>query len=629
MVPYACTLGLCNDCPKNLPTVNHETVTGTADRNSRITYKTNCTAYTCPNHPRKVRYETKCDDCQRENIPAKDRPKLVTKAVVAYKNLCIGDFKDTVYPAQLRSFSQHRFLRHVLGKTWSLGQRETLPLENPGSVLCHRDYTTRLPMIPNNQVMGNGMTGTPLVGMEGMVVKFKDPTLDRLALHWFGWLSDEKQQDARTSFVNTAKLIETMQARGYLQPDEGHVLYIVSDGCAKQYKCANTLQTYNMLADRYRICIDVMITAPYHGKSLVDALAGLDKSVIKAGLRRGIDCATINDKNEPISQAIACFRYLAHEDRRYGDITDTKHKKKEGQSRVDERHYGISNYSAANPIPLKDCSFKIDADQWGDGQKNKLKEMYEYFFSPDLPLNQCAVRRIPCCCKGPGGCEEQMLSGWDFSKLAQDQKRFQRPTDCKLAPMMQDLNDWLFIQTDLLQGQSDNAKSQVNKVIQGSLDLHIRSMRAAVKSGNFGAVSSSDDEGYWLVRWTGPPHQLTEDAFVEGGSVIMPIGTWVCEAEWYRRIPYAPGWYERHKCAKQARRETPLSHPTGRQNKRKSEGLQCKNANDTASSSQRRIRQRHRQRLLREVHPGQRIGPDPTRCTPPWKTGTASVEWRG
>ena len=66
-------------------------------------------------------------------------------------------------------------------------------------------------MIPNNQVMGNGMTGTPLVGMEGMVVKFKDSTLDRLVLHWFGWLSDEKQQDARTSFTNTAKLIETMQ----------------------------------------------------------------------------------------------------------------------------------------------------------------------------------------------------------------------------------------------------------------------------------------------------------------------------------------------------------------------------------------------------------------------------------
>ena len=27
----------------------------------------------------------------------------------------------------------------------------------------------------------------------------------------------------------------------------------------------------------------------------------------------------------------------------------------------------------------------------------------------------------------------------------------------------------------------------------------------------------------------------------------MPIGTWVCEAEWYKWIPYALGWYERHK----------------------------------------------------------------------------------
>ena len=34
---------------------------------------------------------------------------------------------------------------------------------------------------------------------------------------------------------------------------------------------------------------------------------------------------------------------------------------------------------------------------------------------------------------------------------------------------------------------------------------------------------------------------------VEGGDVAMPIGTWVCDTEWYKRIPYAPGWYERHK----------------------------------------------------------------------------------
>ena len=134
----------------------------------------------------------------------------------------------------------------------------------------------------DNLPMSVGIGGSiPLVGMKGMVVKFKDSTLDRQGLHWFGWLSDEKQQDVRTSYVNTAKFIEKMRTLNCLRADEDEVLYIVSDGCAKQYKCANTLQTFMYLADRYRIPIDIMVTAPYHNKSLVDAQAGLDKSVLK------------------------------------------------------------------------------------------------------------------------------------------------------------------------------------------------------------------------------------------------------------------------------------------------------------------------------------------------------------
>jgi hypothetical protein len=133
-----------------------------------------------------------------------------------------------------------------------------------------------------------------------------------------------------------------------------------------------------------------------------------------------------------------------------------------------------------------------------------------------------------------------------LSKSPQDQERFQRPPNCKLTPMMKDMNDWLFIRTDLVQAHSDSAKSQINMVLQHSLDLHVASMSTAVKSGNFGVISSNDDEGYWLVKWTGPPHQLTMESFVEGGNVAMPIGTWVCEAEWYRRVPYAAQWYERY-----------------------------------------------------------------------------------
>ena len=165
-------------------------------------------------------------------------------------------------------------------------------------------------------------------------------------------MSDEKQQDARTSFVNTSKLIEKMRALKCLRPNEDDVLYVVSDGCAKQYKCANTLQTYIYLADRYGISIDVMVTAPYHGKSLVDAQAGLDKSMIKQKLIKELDNAIINEHGNHISQAEVCLAALSVDGRKHGDVTDTKHKKKEGKQKFDERHYDLSNYSNNNPIPL-------------------------------------------------------------------------------------------------------------------------------------------------------------------------------------------------------------------------------------------------------------------------------------
>ena len=335
-------------------------------------------------------------------------------------------------------------------------------------------------------------------------------------------MSDERQQDARTSFVNQANLIDRMRNLNCLQADQDHVLYVVSDGCAKQYKCANTLQTYMYLADRYQICINVMIMAPYHGKSLVDALAGLDKTVLKRMLINGFDSAIIDDENKQISQAEVCHGVLANSNRKNGDVNDTKHKRRNDESRVDERHYRISNYDSQCPIPLKDCTFKTSAKQWGNGNKNKQKEMYEYCFSPDLPLNTCAVCRLPCFCKGPGGCNEQKLRPWDFSKTAQDQERFQRPVNCKLFPMMKDMNDWIFIKTELVQTNNDVAISQCNKVLNESINLRVLEIKAAIKPLHFAAISCNDKrESFWLVQWRGEPFQLTQEEIVEGGTVLM------------------------------------------------------------------------------------------------------------
>ena len=81
---------------------------------------------------------------------------------------------------------------------------------------------------------------------------------------------------------------------------------------------------------------------------------------------------------------------------------------------------------------------------------------------------------------------------WDFTKTHQDQERFQRPANCKLFPMMKDMNDWIFIETELVQQHNDVAKSQCNKVLNKSINLHIQEIKAAMKPLHFGAISCNN-----------------------------------------------------------------------------------------------------------------------------------------
>ena len=112
---------------------------------------------------------------------------------------------------------------------------------------------------------------------------------------------------------------------------------------------------------------------------------------------------------------------------------------------------------------------------------------------------------------------------------------------------MKDMNDWLFITTSLVQENSDKAKTQCNLVLEKSLDLHVETFHLEIKINKFGAISSGDHEPFWLDQWQGPPHQLTVETMVEGSDIPMPVGTWVCHAVYFDRIPQTRQWYERMK----------------------------------------------------------------------------------
>ena len=244
-----------------------------------------------------------------------------------------------------------------------------------------------------------------------------------------------------------------------------------------------------------------MITAPYHGKSLVDALAGVDKAVLRQKLTdaKGFDSATRDADGNIVEQAVVCADELSAESRRHGLVVDTKHKRRPDQAKVDLRQYKVSNYTKEEPIPFKDCTFKAHPSQFGSEPKSGLAEHYQFQFHPDLPLNTCALRRIPCLCLP---CKAQMKTPWDYGKPAEEQARFKTPQNCIRAPLMDGLNEWKLINVDLVT-DSNKARKQVNKILQLMLDRHVERMYEAIWSTGLvpSAALTTPKSSGWCSGW--------------------------------------------------------------------------------------------------------------------------------
>jgi hypothetical protein len=113
-VKYSCALGQCEDCP-DLPTCFQERSQHIQEESNVISYKVICNEYRCGAHGFVGYIKVPCTKCIYERIPPKNRPTVKGKEQIVIKACSIGDFMKDVYPKQLRSYSQHRFLCRVLG----------------------------------------------------------------------------------------------------------------------------------------------------------------------------------------------------------------------------------------------------------------------------------------------------------------------------------------------------------------------------------------------------------------------------------------------------------------------------------------------------------------------------------
>ena len=133
-----------------------------------------------------------------------------------------------------------------------------------------------------------------------------------LALDFLFFLKDSKVQHASTVYNHMDKLLAKLKKLGVLK-DGGRIL-CMTDGCAAQYRSATSLFWMAMNARKYNIVLDRGICCTDHGKSIVDAINGVDKNTILRYTMRSVLAAedALNKKSKSI-QVVHSFNNASGE----------------------------------------------------------------------------------------------------------------------------------------------------------------------------------------------------------------------------------------------------------------------------------------------------------------------------
>ena len=106
---------------------------------------------------------------------------------------------------------------------------------------------------------------------------FTLPRPRHAVFHYF--LSDDSKQDAATTTAHSKRLISLLKNEKVLKTSLS-TIWENTDGCAEQYRCASALYLMSVMSQTYSIIIDWGVSAPGHGKEVVDGLNAVDKSYI-------------------------------------------------------------------------------------------------------------------------------------------------------------------------------------------------------------------------------------------------------------------------------------------------------------------------------------------------------------
>lgn len=187
--------------------------------------------------------------------------------------------------------------------------------------------------------------------------------------------------------------------------------------------------------------IDRGVCTVGHGKSIVDAINGVDKNIIlRATVRQIKEAADANnidtkslsahvyqDDKGKISTAEAVKEILEA----YHKLKSKRRVKKEGRN-VKDRCYHIRKIDQKmNESKYKCIQFPKEDILFSD--------MYHYYCCQRLGGGRVTLRRVACYCNN---CNINIQKKWEEGVDAQDQSRFKQIDDCYFSSLLGDENKW-------------------------------------------------------------------------------------------------------------------------------------------------------------------------------------------
>ena len=230
----------------------------------------------------------------------------------------------------------------------------------------------------------------------------------------------------------------------------------------------------------------------------------------------------LKGRSEKYSAAADCKRILEQDDGGKGMKSSVKSEKRERNRGIKDRYWHLRE-EFEKLSDFKCATVKIEEEG------TTFKDLYHYYTCPEMGQGRACLRRVPCNCTA---CDEKIRLPWVHGLVPKEQPRFAPVTDCYLKSILEQKNNWHFV--ELVESKSVS-EEEADEIHADVLHYVTTAVAENIVVGGIGAVSTRGndaDDGYYLVEFTGLPY--TDQTFEASLK---------CEANWLYSLPGAPKWY--------------------------------------------------------------------------------------